>query len=134
MAYFNDEYTFNQLKDHIGHTIQCVQYGNEETGIVNVALECETCHEVLCDCDKPEDMEYVRLVQKYPEEIHIGWSVEDVYDALMSEGLVADPPLTRQEAAYVLHQIEKHHDATYGVTWDTLVIWARDLFKERFKK
>ena len=38
---------FKELKKHIGHKIVCVIYGNE-----NVAVECETCDEVLIDFDR----------------------------------------------------------------------------------
>ena len=68
MTYFNDEFTFNKLKSHIGHHIECVPFGNEETGIVNVTICCETCNEVLCDCDKPEDMDYVDFPDESEEE------------------------------------------------------------------
>jgi hypothetical protein len=40
--------TYKELKRHIGHKIVCVQYGEGE----NVAVECETCNEVLLDFDK----------------------------------------------------------------------------------
>ncbi len=40
---------FKELKNHIGHNIVCVSYGNP---IQNVAIECENCNEVLLDYDK----------------------------------------------------------------------------------
>ena len=43
---------FKELKQHIGHDIVCVGYGN-----CNVAIECETCCEVLLDYDKKESDE-----------------------------------------------------------------------------
>lgn len=48
-------WNFEQLKQHIGHKIVCVGYGREE--IVNVAIECEDCNEVLFDFDKDEEEE-----------------------------------------------------------------------------
>ena len=48
---------FDQLSQHIGHDIQCVSYGNDEVGIVNVAIECKTCNEVLLDFDDVEEDE-----------------------------------------------------------------------------
>lgn len=44
-------YSYKELKEHVGHNIVCVQYGNGD----NVAIECETCNEVLIDYDKEED-------------------------------------------------------------------------------
>ena len=42
--------TYDELVQHVGHKIKCVQYGDA----VNVAVECHTCHEVLLDFDKPD--------------------------------------------------------------------------------
>ena len=44
---------FNDLKRHIGHEIHVVSYG-EGKRIYNVAIECETCDEILLDFDRPE--------------------------------------------------------------------------------
>lgn len=43
---------FQDLQVHLGHEIECVSYGNKDIGNQNVAIECETCHEVLMDFDK----------------------------------------------------------------------------------
>ena len=48
------DYNFDRIKEHIGHSIECVGYGDFRdvvTGrfIENVAIECETCGEVLVD-------------------------------------------------------------------------------------
>jgi len=43
--------SFKELKRHIGHKIVCVWYG-ENNNIKNVAIECETCGEVLLDYEK----------------------------------------------------------------------------------
>jgi len=44
---------YEGLKNHIGHVIMCVAYGDPEDPH-NVAVECETCGEVLIDFDHPE--------------------------------------------------------------------------------
>ena len=41
---------YADLKRHIGHKIECVYYGDTDTP-ANVAVECETCGEVLFDYD-----------------------------------------------------------------------------------
>lgn len=41
-----------KLKPHVGHKIVCVGYGQDE--IVNIAIECEDCNEVLFDVDAPK--------------------------------------------------------------------------------
>jgi hypothetical protein len=49
-------YSFEDLRRHVGHEIECVVYG-KPTDPVNVAVECETCFEVLLDFDRHSDIE-----------------------------------------------------------------------------
>jgi len=53
-------------------------------------------------------------------EIALIWSVEDVQQER--------PDLTAGQAWKVLQEAERHHDATLGVSWDTLTSIADDLF------
>ena len=48
-----NEAGYYDLKPHIGHKIVVVGYGNPEESPVNVAIECETCGEVLVDFEQP---------------------------------------------------------------------------------
>ena len=41
-------YTFEEIRDHIGHKLECVRYGQNDK-CVNVSIECITCGEVLID-------------------------------------------------------------------------------------
>ena len=57
--------SFNDLKEHIGHRIECACYVDrrevDEDGnplIVNVALECVDCFEVLLDFDRYENYSF----------------------------------------------------------------------------
>lgn len=43
-------HSFSDLRSHVGHKISCVRYGE-----ANVAVECETCNEVLLDFDKEDE-------------------------------------------------------------------------------
>lgn len=43
--------TYNDLLRHAGHRLTVVTYAYGE----NVALECETCAEVLADHDRPSE-------------------------------------------------------------------------------
>ncbi len=45
---------FKDLSRHIGHDIACVTYGKSKSEPVNVAVECETCSEVLLNYDNPK--------------------------------------------------------------------------------
>jgi len=46
-------HSFEDLKRHVGHTIECVYYGDPDNPI-SVAIECTTCSEVLLDFDSPD--------------------------------------------------------------------------------
>ena len=45
-------HSYNDLVTHVGHKIVCVTYGDPAE---NVAIECETCNEVLMDFDREEE-------------------------------------------------------------------------------
>ena len=45
-------FTYDELKHHIGHHIECIGYGQND--IANVAIECTDCNEVLLDYDNPD--------------------------------------------------------------------------------
>jgi len=48
--------SYQELRKHIGHKIACVCYGDKDTqNPDNIAIECETCNEVLQDYDFPTD-------------------------------------------------------------------------------
>ena len=56
---------YAELRDHIGHEIECVGYGGdvltaraagEQPFHANVALECVTCGTVLLDFDEPKEL------------------------------------------------------------------------------
>jgi hypothetical protein len=54
------------------------------------------------------------------KQIALIWSIEDVQ--------TVRPDLTDEQAWEVLQQVKNDHDATLGVTWDTLEWAAKDLF------
>lgn len=43
---------YDRLRDHIGHNLACVCYGIQGKPPENVAIECEDCGVVICDCDR----------------------------------------------------------------------------------
>lgn len=43
---------FDELIKHYGHNIVCVKYTSVSGTMHNVALECETCNEILLEYDK----------------------------------------------------------------------------------
>ena len=47
----NDPIVFDKLKEHLGHKITVVWYG-EKSDPVNISVECEDCNEVLVDYDR----------------------------------------------------------------------------------
>lgn len=53
-------------------------------------------------------------------EIALIWSIDDV-KAVRSD-------LSDEQALVVLQEVKRRHDATIGVSWDTLKIWADELY------
>jgi hypothetical protein len=43
---------FNDLNEHYGHELVVRHYQDTLGNPINVAIECEDCHEVLLDYDK----------------------------------------------------------------------------------
>ncbi len=54
--------------------------------------------------------------------ISIGWSVEDVQEMR--------PDLSAQQCREVLREVARRHDATIGITWDTIAFVADILYPE----
>ena len=52
--------SYNELRQHIGHDIQCVCYGIAGQDPENIAVECQDCNEVLFEYDKPADKAAIR--------------------------------------------------------------------------
>ena len=53
MDYNMSASNYENLVRHYGHKIECVMYGNSD----NVAIECQTCSEILLDFDKKPSIE-----------------------------------------------------------------------------
>jgi hypothetical protein len=58
----NKQFEYDRLREHVGHRLSCVMYGDG----VNVSVECEDCSCVLVDVDKPRSD--VVLVKTTPAE------------------------------------------------------------------
>ena len=46
---------FEKYREHVGHKIVVVFYGESKSGAVNVAIECEDCGCVLTDENRYEE-------------------------------------------------------------------------------
>lgn len=46
----NEDYLWNQLKRHFGHSVSIVCYGNNSNPD-DICLECEDCNEVIIDAE-----------------------------------------------------------------------------------
>lgn len=40
-----------KLEAHVGHKVKCIGYGGDE--IINIAIECEDCADVIFEIDRP---------------------------------------------------------------------------------
>ena len=58
--------------------------------------------------------------EKDARNITLVWSIEDVQEL--------SPNLTDDQAMDVLDMVKRKHDASLGVTWDTLQYWADTLY------
>ena len=57
-------HTYRDLRVHIGHKIACVCYGCKGEDPENIAIECETCNEVLLDFNRPEELSTVEALYR----------------------------------------------------------------------
>lgn len=46
------DYFYAKLKSHVGHNVECTQYGKGED-IWNIAIECLDCQDVIFSLDNP---------------------------------------------------------------------------------
>lgn len=60
-----------------------------------------------------------------PDSIEISWHIDDV------KGMEGYEDLTDDEAREVLELTANNHDATIGVNWDTLEVWADEVKSRR---
>lgn len=50
------------------------------------------------------------------DEVHIIWCTEDV----LAQAKEMNVKLTKKEARRILHDLKRHHDAQYGISWDSI--------------
>ena len=62
-------HSYDDLHRHVGHKIECVVYGDRD--VANVAVECETCNEVLMDFDSGKDVSSLGFVRLFDEAIQL---------------------------------------------------------------
>ena len=60
-------------------------------------------------------------------EINITWSTEDVLHQAKEKGV----NLTEDEANEILLQMERKHDADFGISWTTIDVYIDDLVDVR---
>jgi hypothetical protein len=133
--------------------IECLATLTEEELALTMAtgLDCKHCpvaqengkkcyDKVVCFKNMMTWFEEEKMEEtKYPEQIEIIWTVDDVLDMLVAfdksntEVLYRDLGMTRQEAAHVLHEVKAHHDANLGVAWDTLRYWIKELYGDKYR-
>ncbi len=63
-------------------------------------------------------------------KISISWCDEDVKHQANEIG----EKLTDKEISEVLYQVEKRHDASMGITWDTISYWVQEIVFKREKE
>ena len=61
------------------------------------------------------------------DKISIIWGIDDVHH-------IADQELSDDEAREVLRRAEHYHDASIGINWEVLDVWADMVINERGEK
>ena len=61
------------------------------------------------------------------DSISIGWEIEDVREEARRKG----QELTLDESREPLRLAKKNHDASIGINWDVLDVWADMVINER---
>ncbi len=59
----------------------------------------------------------------------ITWTDEDVYST--EADYKPDTHLTEDEVHFILQSMEDSHDATIGITWDTIEFWIDRVIDKR---
>jgi hypothetical protein len=95
---------YNALKNHIGHAIECVSYGDTEH-TANVALECLDCNEVLMDYDNPgtEKIQEAPVYNLKDFRVSLDEQIETVLD--LDLGNVSDNEKLVRARAYILKDL-----------------------------
>lgn len=114
-------FNYLELKNHLGHDIVCVEYANG----VNVAIECETCNEVLLDYDKQDCVEdyllkkHDEIVARVEEEDYIVFKGASIKNELINEfSHLNDGITTLEEYSMPVVLDDLEDDAEYIVDGD----------------
>ena len=102
-------HTFNDIKSHVGHEIDCVTYGDDE----NIAIECVTCGMVLIDLSPNQT---VGVDDNDGKTIAHVWSVVDLMDRARERHI----NLSDQQCLEILARVDDGKDANIGINWDVL--------------
>ena len=68
---------------------------------------------------KKRIIELEKKLAHYEDNCTIVWMPEDV--------LSLDETLTDEQVSYILGRLEHKHDATLGITWDTIEFWINEV-------
>lgn len=71
--------------------------------------------------------DYNELVKR-GEAIQIVWLLDDVFHQAREDGV----ELTVRQAKEVLQMLDREHDATVGVNWDTISYWIQEVTSDDY--
>lgn len=78
----------------------------------------EILKEGLTDKDPKKAIKKALEILEDEDRIFISWCVDDIL--MRSEELEVKPKVSKKKAREILKEMEKNHDATLGITWDTI--------------
>ena len=114
-------HTFEDMKSHRGHKLECVTYGDYKYP-VNTAIECVTCGMVLIDLSPNQT---IGVDNNDGKTINWRWSYEDVRERAKER----DIHLSEQQCIDILADVDHYKDASIGISWDTLDAYT-DMYLE----
>ena len=80
---------------------------------------------------KPKEKKFIAIMQEYwSDKTAIVWNTDDVHFAVNQNHEVVSEEVARNALQSVLHK----HDASIGVSWDTLAEWAEPIRKMTAKE
>jgi len=78
----------------------------------------ETLKEGLVSKDPKKAIEEALKILEDEDRIYISWGTDDILQR--AEDLEVEPKISKEKAREILQEMERSHDATLGITWDTI--------------
>lgn len=75
-----------------------------------------------------------KQINERDKTVSVTYDVEDVRCVIRDKHIKTIKELTDDDCFEVLKHCRNNHDMEYGITWDTLAYWVRELFGAQCEK